>query len=76
MPETVFRFKVIVVKLVVVRNMAIVAIGPFAMAAVTPCSVLRCHDVAVYTGFGFVAEVRVCFRKLKCISTQAGKNAQ
>jgi hypothetical protein len=64
-PQSVFRLEIVFVKHIVVRHMAVVAVGHFTMRTVTPGGVLRCHDVAVHAGFRFIRQVGVRFTDVK-----------
>ena len=59
MAHTVFRFKKVRPKDIIMRDMTIVATGFFSMRTVRPGSILRCHDMAVHAGFRFIGEVGV-----------------
>jgi hypothetical protein len=50
MPETIFRLEKIFIEDVIVRNMAIVAIGHPPVGTMAPGGELRRHDVAVHAG--------------------------
>ena len=54
MPQAVLCLEEIFIEHIVVRYMAIVAVGYPAMGTVRPGGVLRCHDVAVGAGRGLV----------------------
>lgn len=57
MTHPILRLKEILVELIVVGHMAIVAMCLLTVGAVAPGGILRCHDMAVYTGFGFIRQV-------------------
>jgi hypothetical protein len=50
MTGAILCLEIVVVKDIVVRDMAVVAIGPCMMRTVAPGSVLRPHNVAIDTG--------------------------
>lgn len=58
MPKPVHRFEGILVKHVIVRDMAVIADRNPPVTAVLPGHVFRPHDMAVDTGFRIVGKVR------------------
>jgi hypothetical protein len=65
MAHSVFRFEEVLVEHVVVRYVAIVAIGVPAVRAVVPGGVLRCHNVAIDTSLGIIGQVGISFAHVK-----------
>ncbi len=58
MAQTVFGFKIVFSKNVIVRHMAVIAVCHLAVCAMVPGSVLRHHDMAIDTRFGIVGQIR------------------
>jgi len=57
MPKPVLRLEIVLVYKIIMRNMAIVAVGDLSVGAVHPGLVLGRHDMAVDAGLGFVAQI-------------------
>jgi hypothetical protein len=57
MTHAIFGFKVILVKCIVVWNMAIIAMGHLAVRAATPGSILWGHNMAIYAGFWLIGNI-------------------
>jgi len=76
MPHAVLCLKEVMTENIVMRNMAVVAMGILPMRVVRPCRVLGCHDVAVNAGFGIVRQVSVSPGNVKREEEKAEKNAK
>ena len=71
MPETVLGLKIVLVKYVVVRDMAVVAGGSLPVGAVAPGGILRSHNVTVYTGGRVDGQVGIGPGDIKNIDEQS-----
>ena len=74
--QTILGFKIIVIEKVIVRYMALIAIGHFPVGTVKPGGILGSHDVAVYTGLRPVGKIGMGLGYVKGIHRQTYKNAQ
>jgi len=61
MPQSVVGFEIILVDNIVMRHMAVVAMGFLPVRTVIPGGILGRHDVTVHAGFRFVGEVQMGF---------------
>jgi hypothetical protein len=57
MTQTVFCLEKVLAENIVMRHMAIVTIGFFAVRAVIPGGILWSHDMTVYTSLRLVAKI-------------------
>jgi len=62
--QSVVGFKIILTENIVVRHMAIVAMGIFAMRTVVPGGILGRHDMAVDTSFRPVGKIEMGFPQI------------
>jgi len=76
MPHAVLGLKEVMIENIVVRNMAVIAVGVLPVRVVRPCGILGCHNVAVNTGFWIVRQVGVSPGNVKGEEEKAKKNAQ
>jgi hypothetical protein len=75
MAYAVFGFKIVLIELIVMGDMAVIAMGGFTMGAVAPGRVLRGHDMTVHTRFGLIGKVGSGTRYIKEIDQDAGDQA-
>ena len=74
MPEAILGFKIVFIDRIVMRNMAIVAVGPLPVRTVIPGGILWCHDVAVHTGGRIIRQIGVCPGNIKYIDEKPGQD--
>ena len=55
--EAILCLEIILIDHIVMRNMAIVAMGPLPVGTMVPGSILRCHDVTIYAGLRIIRKV-------------------
>lgn len=75
-PEPVFGLEEVLVEYVIVRHMAVIAVGYSFVRAVLPCGILWCHDMAVHAGLRLVAQVRVGLRNIECEKEYANPDSK
>jgi hypothetical protein len=74
MIQAILGFKKVFIEHIVLRYVAVVAMGYLAVGAVVPGNVLGGHQVAVHTGLGVVGKIGNGIAHLKHIGAQAGHN--
>ncbi len=71
MTQTVLCLEIIFIKNIIMRNMAVIAMGMLSVGTVAPGGILRRHDMAVHTGFGFVRKIGWSIADMEHISGQS-----
>jgi hypothetical protein len=61
MPQTVLCLEIVFVEYIIMRHMAIIAIGNFPVCTVVPGGVLRSHYMAIHACLRPVRQVRMSF---------------
>jgi hypothetical protein len=74
MAQPIHCFEVIFIHCIVLRHMAIVAMGNLAVRTVAPGGILRRHNMTIYAGLRIIGQVRMCLRQVNGIKGKSGKN--
>ena len=74
MIKSVFGLEEILVGDIVMRHMAVIAVGNLTMGAMCPSEVLRCHQVTVHTGLRIIRQIRGRIGKIQKKNSQPEDN--
>jgi hypothetical protein len=67
MSHPILCLEIILRNRIILRNVTIVAICGSAMATVEPTTVMGDHNMAIYTGFRGIAQIRPCPADVKSV---------